>query len=217
MKRLIAVFAMLVMVGCAAQQPKVGDLMEGAEATGADEKLTELSTLGNLTVDDIMYAVDDPSGGTPTSYSVTTAVVYKVPHFKDGSADGNIQALDDTTSVGSDGDPLVLTAGEVSGTIVSNLGAAGALYFLLPAAAIGYSVLFNADAAQNVFVKPPSGTDIYWKDYDDTGFASGGNDKDVQCSTSIAIGDRTICHTRKVASTIEWFCSSDVDACIIEP
>jgi hypothetical protein len=140
-----------------------------------------------------------------------------IAQYKDGSADGDIQALSDTTSVGTDGDPLELTSAEVMGTTVTNLGATGALYFQLPSPAIGHNVIFNVDVAQNVFIKPPSTTDIYWKDYDDTGFASGGADKDVQINQSVAIGDRVFCQARKVGSTIEWFCWSDCDGAIIEP
>ena len=146
------------------------------------------------------------------------AIVGSILQYKDGAADGDIAALNDTTSVGSDGDPLVLTSDEMMGTTITNLGASGALYFLLPTAAIGMNVIFNVDVAQDMHLKFPAGNDEgYWKDYDDTGFVLQATGKDIQCNATIAIGDRLFLQVRKVASTIEYFVWSDVDACIIEP
>jgi len=141
-----------------------------------------------------------------------------IRQYKDGSADGDISALNDTTSAGTDGDPIELTAKEMMGTTITNLGATGALYFLLPTAAIGFHTVFNVDVAQDIHLKFPAANDEgYWKDYDDTGFALQATGKDIQCNSSIAVGDRVILQTRKVGSTIEYFVWSDCDACIIEP
>jgi hypothetical protein len=194
-----------------------------------DNAELELTSVGDedLVIDldtatDNEIGISSSTGATQINFGtlniLTTGEVHgTVAQYKDGAADSPIRALNDTASVGSDGDPLVLTAIEMSGTVITNLGAGGALYFQLPAAVVGYMAMFNVDVAQNIFLKPPSGTDIYWKDFDDTGFVSGGNDKDVQCNSSIAIGDRVFVQTRKVASTVEWFAWSDVNACIIEP
>ena len=103
------------------------------------------------------------------------------------------------------------------GNTITNLGAGGALYFQLPAAAIGHNAIFNVDVAQNIFLKPPSGTKFYFKDYDDTGFTETTSaDKDIQCATTIAIGDRAFVQARKVGAAIQYFVWSDSDSCVFE-
>ena len=139
-----------------------------------------------------------------------------IAQYKDGSADGDIAALNDTASVGSDGDPLVLTSAEMMGNTITNLGASGALYFQLPAYAIGHNVIFNVDVAQNIHLKAPSGDNFYWKASDETGFAALANDEDVECDSTVAIGDRVFCQARKVGAAIEMFCWSDTDGCVEE-
>jgi hypothetical protein len=138
--------------------------------------------------------------------------------YKDGAVDGDIATLNDTASAGSDGDPLVLTSDEMMGSTITNLGAGGALYFLLPTAEIGMNVVFNVDVAEDIHLKFPAANDEgYFKAFDDTGFGAIKNTgKDIQCNASIEVGDRLFLQVRKVGATLEYFVWSDVNACIIE-
>jgi hypothetical protein len=190
-------------------------------STSIDLPADAVNSAGELGTDVVTMDAIDADGDFSTltgDWETTGMVAGGIRQYKDGAADGEISALNDTASVGSDGDPLVLTAREMTGNAISNLGAGGALYFLLPTATIGMHGVFNMDAAQEIHIKFPAGNDEgYWKDYDDTEFALGATGKDIQCNATPTIGDRVFFQTRKVASTIEYFFWSDVNGCIIEP
>lgn len=201
-----------VLVAAGIEAVSEGDFAADSNATklsfktAASETATEkmyLSSAGNLSVSGSVVATKFIQGG--------------IAQFKDGAASGDIQALSDTTSVGTDGDPLELTTAEMMGTTVTNLGAGGALYFLLPAAAIGINTIFNIDVAQAIHLKPPAGTKFYYKDYDETGFTETTSaDKDIQCATSVAIGDRVMVQARPVGAGIQYFVWTDTDSCTFE-
>jgi hypothetical protein len=81
------------------------------------------------------------------------------------------------------------------------------------------NAIFNVDVAEDIHLKFPAANDEgYFKDFDDTGFGAVKNTgKDIQCNATIEVGDRLFLQVRKVASTLEYFVWSDVNACIIEP
>ena len=165
------------------------------------------------------HSSSDGSDHTYIDQDVTkgSRPIIGIPQYKDGAADGDIAALNDTTSVGTDGDPLELTADEVTGGTISNLGASGALFYRFSESyAIGQNVIFNVDVAENINLKAYDTDRFFWKAYDEPEFAALGADVDIQCDETPTIGDRVFCQARKVASTIEMFCWSDCNGCVSE-
>jgi hypothetical protein len=203
MKRIFLLITLLVFVATSVYAIQPG-LIRVREADG--------------TPDGWVYDVIVDNSGLSITGNVATLNIGSLAQYKKGAADGDIRALTDDASVGTDEDPLVLTSGELMGTTITNLGATGALYYLLPAAEIGMTAIFNVDVAEDIHLKFPAANDEgYWKDFDDTGFGTvEATGKDIQCNQAIEVGDRLFLQVRKVASTLEYFVWSDVNACVIE-
>jgi hypothetical protein len=206
MKRIFLLITLLVFVATSVYAIQPG-IIQIREADGSPS-----GWVFDIIVDNTALSI---SGNTATIDLNSDFLV----QYKDGAADGDIAALNDTASDGlSDADPLVLTSGEMMGATITNLGAGAAMFFLLPPAEIGMNTIFNVDVAEDIHLIFPAGNDEgYWKDFDDTGFVLQNTGKDIQCNQGIAVGDRVFLQVRKVAATLEYFVWSDVNACIIEP
>ena len=197
----------------------IGDDLENRFKTTVDLKANGL--LVSVTKETITDSVIDHAGeqifkvNGETKLTINDSGIYTV--FKNGAADARLVAIDDQTSVGSDGDPFVLIDSELFGGIFTNLIASGAYYYLLPSPTTGMNAKFNINVAQNIYLKPPSGTKFYYKDHDHTGFTETVSvDKDIECDISVAIGDRVFIEARKIASTMKWFVWSDTNSCTFE-
>lgn len=197
----------------------IGDDLENRFKTTVDLKANGL--LVSVTKETITDSVVDHAGEQifkvdgETKLTINDSGIYTV--FKNGAADARLVAIDDQTSVGSDVDPFVLIDSELFGGIFTNLIASGAYYYLLPSPTTGMNAKFNINVAQNIYLKPPSGTKFYYKDHDHTGFTETVSvDKDIECDISVAIGDRVFIEARKIASTMRWFVWSDTNSCTFE-
>src|SRR5687768_1603631 len=90
-------------------------LSSAAIIYGADTALTALDAITSLSVDDLLYAVDDP-GGTPVSKKITAANIY-----------ASTKTLTNTTIDAEGTGNVITTLSEVPMPLVSCSGLTGSL------------------------------------------------------------------------------------------